>query len=422
MKQASLMNDICIHENSIAHLKFTAQWSDQAGSHTAIQHVEKFNIWRDIDLLPEPLKNDILHHSVGKRESHTFTSGEIVPAWKSSQLITLPLQNFYGYLPAGRLPNRCLTNGSGVMPRAGRFYPKGLIKGVNGVYSENMFPVRLVEVRGDEIVVDFNHPLATQDIKLDVEIIDIFPPSDEHGGRCTDIVQEFLCNGPGMQMPSKDTPTDFNVESVFDRVDENADEVFYQKQRKVHHLDAHARKTISELYASAIKPGSRVLDLMSSWESHIPESIESIKVSGLGMNEAELKANPVLDDYLVHDLNKDPLLAYKNESFDSVICTASVEYLINPLKVFEQIKRVLKPGGLCYMTFSNRWFPTKSIMLWSELHEFERIGLVSEFFRQSGWEGDVNTLSSKGLHRPVDDPHYENTQISDPVYAVWCHK
>ena len=257
---------------------------------------------------------------------------------------------------------------------------------------------------------------------MNVEIIDIFPPSDEHGGRCNDIVEEFLCNGPGMQMPVNDTSTDFNVENEYKRVDEADDVIFYEKERKVHHLDAYARKTISEIYAGAIKPGDHVLDLMSSWESHLPEDLDSVKVSGLGMNAIELQANPLLDDYILHDLNKDCLVPYANETFDVVICTASVEYLIKPLNVFEQIKRVLKPGGKCIMTFSNRWFPSKSIILWSEIHEFERVGLVMEYFKQSGWKGEINTLSSKGLHRPIDDPHYAKTQSSDPVYAVWCTK
>jgi len=412
MKEASLMNDTCIHENSIAHVKFTAQWNNESGSHTAIQHVEKFNVWRDIDLLPEPLKKDILHQPLGKGGDHQFATGDVVSAWQSSQLYTLPLKNFHGLLPNGTL----------IEPKSGRFYPKGWIKGVKDVYKDNMFPIRVVEVTDKEVVVDFNHSLSSYDINLNVEIIDIFPPSDEHGGRCNDIVEEFLCNGPGMQMPVNDTSTDFNVENIFARIDETDDNVFYEKERKVHHLDAYARKTISEIYASAIKPGDRVLDLMSSWESHLAEDLENIKVSGLGMNGIELQANRMLDDYLLHDLNKDPLVPYANETFDVVICTASVEYLINPIKVFEQINRVLKPGGQCIMTFSNRWFPSKSIMLWSEIHEFERVGLVMEYFKQSGWQGAINTLSSKGLHRPIDDPHYAKTQVSDPVYAVWCTK
>jgi len=406
------MSDICIHENSIAHLKFTVSWRDETGSHSAIQHVEKFNVWRDVDLLPDQLKKDILFKSVGKGKSHIFHSGELLPEWKSSQLVTLPIINFSGRL----------SNGVVVEPVAGRYFPRGWIKGVNDVYSDNMFPVRLVEVGNENIVVDFNHPLANFDLKLEVEIVDIFPPSDEHGGRCNDIVQDFLCYGPGMQMTFKDTATDLSVERGFERIDEDADDIFYQKERKVHHLDAHARKTISELYASVIKPGSRVLDLMSSWESHIPQGIEDINVSGLGMNELELLANPALTDYLVHDLNELPVIPCQDESFDVVLCAASVEYLTHPIKVFEEIKQVLKPGGVCMMTFSNRWFPTKSISLWSDLHEFERVGLVMEYFRQSGWDADINTLSSKGLHRPVDDPHYAKTQISDPVYAVWCEK
>jgi len=412
MKEASLMNDICIHENSIAHLKFTAQWSNETGEHTAIQHVEKFNVWRDVDLLPETLKKDILHKPLGKGEYHHFPRGDLVPAWQSTQRYTLPLKNFYGLLPNGVL----------VKPNAGRFYPKGWIKGVNDVYSDNMFPVRVVEVSDNEFVVDFNHSLSAYDIDLNVEIMDIFPPSDEHGGRCNDIVEEFLGNGPGMQMPANDAATDFNVDKIFERVDEADDAIFYLKERKVHHLDAHARKTISDIYANIIKPADRVLDLMSSWESHIPENIENIKVSGLGMNGIELQANPMLDDYQIHDLNKDSLVPYANDMFDVVICTASVEYLTNPLKVFKQINRVLKPGGQCIMTFSNRWFPSKSILPWSEIHEFERIGLVMEYFKQSGWQGAINTLSSKGLHRPIDDPHYTKTQVSDPVYAVWCTK
>jgi len=412
MKEAALMNDICIHENSIAHLKFTAQWQDDIGKHTAIQHIKKFHIWRDMDLLPQPLLNDILHHPVGKGELHIFKADELVPARQKEKLVTLPIKNF----------NDRLKSGESVQPRAGRFYPMGWFRGVNGIYSENMFPARLVEMTENNIVVDFNHPLAGQELVLGVEILEIFPPSDEHGGRCTDVIEEFLGHGPGMQVPFNDTSTDFIVDSVFERVDESSDEVFYKNERKVHHLDAYARATICDIYSGFVKPGYEVLDLMASWESHIPEGITDVKVTGLGMNEIELQSNPVLNEHVIHDLNNQPLLTYTDESFDLVICTASVEYLTNPLTVFEEIKRVLKPGGQCIITFSNRWFPSKSIKLWSEMHEFERLGLVIEYFKQSGWDKGINTFSSKGLHRPVDDPHYAQTQISDPVYAVWCQK
>jgi len=167
MSETSSVNDMRIHENSIAHVKFTAKWNNESRSHTAIRHVEKFNVWRDIDLLPEQLKKDVLHQPVGKGGDHKFTSGNVVSAWQSTNLFTLPLKNFYGVLP--KL----------VEPKAGRFYPKDWIKGVKDVYFGNMFPVRVVEVTDNEITVDFNHSLSSYDINLNVEIMDIFPPSDD---------------------------------------------------------------------------------------------------------------------------------------------------------------------------------------------------------------------------------------------------
>lgn len=404
--------EACISEHSIAHLKFTAQWHDESSSHMAIQHLEKFNVWRDMDLLPENIKKDILYQPVGKGEKHQFNSGDLVPAWQDDLLVTLPRKNFHGRLKSGEV----------ITPHVGRYYPKGWFSGVNGIYSENMFPARLVDIQDDKIIVDYNHPLASKEISLGVDIVDIFPPSDEHGGRCSEAIETLLNNGPGMQMAAKNTRTDFFVDGAFDRIDDNDDSVFYQTERKVQHLDANARNTISELYDDLIAPGSRVLDLMASWDSHLPESLSDINLSGLGMNEAELKENPALNDFLIHDLNKKPATPYENETFDAVICTASVEYLTDPLAVFAEVKRILKPGGICIVTFSNRWFPTKAIKLWPEMHEFERIGLVTEYFRKSGWMRFINTLSSRGMHRPEDDPHYLQTQISDPVYAVWCQK
>jgi len=51
--------------------------------------------------------------------------------------------------------------------------------------------------------------------------------------------------------------------------------------------------------------------------------------------------------------------------------TVSVEYLTRPFDVFAEAARVLKPGGVCAATFSNRGFPPKVIWVWPVLHEFE---------------------------------------------------
>ena len=90
MNEVSRMQNVCIDEHSMAHLKFTATWKDETGWHTVVQHAEKFNVWRDIDLIPAPLIHDVLNKPVGNGELHVFNAGELVPAWQSSQLITLP--------------------------------------------------------------------------------------------------------------------------------------------------------------------------------------------------------------------------------------------------------------------------------------------------------------------------------------------
>lgn len=405
------MESLRVRNNSNTHLKFEATWGNETGQHKAIQHFTRFNVWRDLDLLPQPIIGDILDKPVGEGELHIFDQGELVPSWQESQLITIPGKNFDGRLRSGQQ----------IKPRTGRFYPKGMITGVDGIFSGNMFPARLIDQQEENMTFDFNHPLSREKFQLGVEVIDIFPPNNEHGGRCTEAMAE-LFDGPGMQTPYRGRATDFFFKGAFDRVDENSDDIFYKKERMVYHLDANARQVLGNFYADLISHGSRVLDLMSSWESHLQGSMSDIHLDGLGMNMAELEANKRLSDRVVHDLNLEYILPYESETYDAVICTASIEYLIKPIEVFKEIQRILKPGGRLIITFSNRWFPTKAIMLWSELHEFERLGLVVEYFRQSAWPGPINTFSYRGLIRPEDDPHYTQTGISDPVYAVWSQK
>jgi SAM-dependent methyltransferase len=164
-----------------------------------------------------------------------------------------------------------------------------------------------------------------------------------------------------------------------------------------------------------------VLDLMGSWTSHLPESLELGGLTVLGLNEEELRRNSRATATLVQDLNTNPALPFDEASFDAVICTASVEYLVNPLAVMAEIRRVLMPGGLLAFAFSNRWFPPKAIRLWTEMHEFERLGLVAELFHLAGGFTGITTLSRRGLPRPVDDPHQE-LWLSDPVYMMWGRK
>lgn len=165
-----------------------------------------------------------------------------------------------------------------------------------------------------------------------------------------------------------------------------------------------------------------VLDLMSSWQSHLPDRINLKRLAGLGLNDRELKQNSRLSEHVVQDLNLSPKLPFESNSFDVAVCSVSVEYLVNPLAVFEEAARVLRNDGYFIVTFSNRWFPAKAIKIWKELHEFERMGMVLEYFIRSGGFKDLQTYSFRGLPRPHDDKYFPDLRYSDPVYAVWGQK
>jgi SAM-dependent methyltransferase len=179
---------------------------------------------------------------------------------------------------------------------------------------------------------------------------------------------------------------------------------------------------VSNTYGRFLADEMDVLDLMSSWQSHIPARLHLGRLVGLGLNMDELKKNARLDDCIVKDLNGDSVLPFDSNTFDAVINTASIEYLTDPLAVFREVFRILRPEGYFIITFSNRWFPTKAIRIWQELHEFERMGLVLEYFLRAGGFKDLQTYSIRGLPRPHDDKYFPDLLFSDPVYAVWGRK
>jgi SAM-dependent methyltransferase len=190
----------------------------------------------------------------------------------------------------------------------------------------------------------------------------------------------------------------------------------------VHHIDETAREMVRNTYGRFLADGMHVLDLMSSWQSHIPARLHLSRLVGLGLNRNELEKNSQLSEFLIQDLNADASLPFDSNTFDAVINTASVEYLIDPLSVFREVFRILRPGGCFIVTFSNRWFPTKAIKIWRELHEFERMGLVLEYFLRTGGYKDLQTYSIRGLPRPHEDKYFPELKFSDPVYAVWGRK
>ena len=125
----------------------------------------------------------------------------------------------------------------------------------------------------------------------------------------------------------------------FRRQDMSSDRFFYEEPRMVTHIDDATIEALTVLYREIIPPDARVLDLMSSWTSHLPEERSFARVTGLGMNRAELDANEVLTERTVHDLNADPTLPYEDASFDIALCAVSIQYLVQPVEVFREVGR-----------------------------------------------------------------------------------
>jgi SAM-dependent methyltransferase len=213
------------------------------------------------------------------------------------------------------------------------------------------------------------------------------------------------------------------ADRAFSRVDESEDSVFYSRDRFVSHLDDLALKTIEDLIGELIvEKNPVILDLMAGWDSHIPKRVIPEKVVGLGLNGNELSQNEVLSEALIHDLNKKSSLPFQGQIFDAVINTVSVDYMTNPIEVFRDVGRILKPGGLFLVIFSNRMFPQKAVKVWRESSEEERVLLVEEFFKEAGAFEMPTVFVSKGKPRPEEDKYAHLGIPSDPVYAVYADR
>ena len=173
-------------------------------------------------------------------------------------------------------------------------------------------------------------------------------------------------------------------QELFRRMDESPDALFYEVPRLVTHIDDAAIAAVTQLYREHFPAGGAILDLMSSWVSHLPEEIAYRRVVGLGMNAAELAANARLHARVVQDLNQDPRLPFADGEFDAGGICVSVDYLIHPVEVLRECGRVILPGGPLVITFSNRCFPTKAIAAWQMLDDEGHQRLVEQFFEAAG--------------------------------------
>jgi SAM-dependent methyltransferase len=173
-------------------------------------------------------------------------------------------------------------------------------------------------------------------------------------------------------------------DELFARVDEGDDAHFYQVPRLVAHIDPGTIAALTQYYRDVLPEEGRILDLMSSWISHLPKDARYASVAGLGMNAAELDANRRLDVRVVQDLNRNPRLPFDDAAFDAVLIAVSVQYLVRPVDVFRDIARVLAPGGRLIVAMSHRCFPTKAVRAFHQLGQEDRIRLIGAYVELAG--------------------------------------
>jgi SAM-dependent methyltransferase len=171
---------------------------------------------------------------------------------------------------------------------------------------------------------------------------------------------------------------------LFERLDETPDPLFYAVPRFVQHIDDETIAALTAYYGQNLQLGADVLDLMSSWVSHLPAELPLGHVAGVGLNAEELAANPRLRQWMVQDLNTDHELRFDDAIFDAVLIAVSIQYLVQPVAVLTEVARVLRPGGQLIIATSHRCFPTKAVRAFRTLEPNARLRLIGEYIHRAG--------------------------------------
>lgn len=205
-----------------------------------------------------------------------------------------------------------------------------------------------------------------------------------------------------------------------EKLDGSNDRNFYSVPRFVTHVDEQFIDQLTNLYRERLQPNTRIFDMMSSWVSHLPDDLKFAHLEGHGMNEEELARNPRLDHYFVQNLNENRQFPLSDQEFDAVLNAVSVQYLQYPEEIFAEIYRVLKPGGIAIISFSNRMFYQKAISAWRDGSEAMRVELVKRYFRSVGGFTEPEVIQKQGTVPSI----FQMLGMGggDPFYAVLAYR
>lgn len=195
------------------------------------------------------------------------------------------------------------------------------------------------------------------------------------------------------------------TDDAFRRMDETPDDQFYRMPRFTSHIDQGAIDAVTKLYRKYLPENTDILDLMSSFFSHLPEEISYNRVVGLGMNEREMARNKQLDEWVVHNLNENPVLPFQGNTFDAAAICVSIDYLINPVAVLTDAGRVLKQDAPLIITYSNRHFESKATAAWLHLSDEQRAYMIKSFLEEADCFNDITLMDC-------------SPKFGDPLYAA----
>lgn len=365
------------------------------------------------DFLPVEIGIKLPGLKTGDSVSHTFAPGELIEDWQPDRLMKIDATAFQ--------PPQ--NNSFKIRLALGRFYPGDFFKMIHPVDQSNLLPVRIIGINDDVLSVDFNHPLAGKKLELTLRIECISESGEIPDSSYKDITAISCDSGPGMQDRLPDAETDFWSDHPFQRLNSEDDSKLYAQPSLIPFWDSTTLLEMSKLYNQLVPDQARVLDLMAGVHSPLQESaVKASSVTCAGLNQQELNNNPICTQVMVLDVNTIQALPFEDEAFDVVLIHAAIEYVIQPMLLFAEISRVLKPRGRSIISFSNRSVQEKTIKLWLDAHEFERPAIVLSYLRSTGSFGNFHGFSKRGLLRPETDPLADQLLLSDPVYVVWAEK
>ena len=387
-------------KNRLADIDFKLEWKSPFAGHTDIFHVSKLDI--NNDKLPLGFADKIAALNVGENCTQTFPAKELLDeSHTSHKVIRFDADLFDNEFKNQHSP-----------PILYRFYPSAIAWQGLDTDVADYAPFRLLSIKGDTLIADKNHPLAKYYLTLTATKIKEFDAENNTAQRRRHIGKLITFRGPGMQ-----APFEFGDPVFFDQYPFQLSDG-YQPIAKPK-VDAIAIEEITKLYSELLPRHSKILDVISSENSYLSKDYETGLLAGIGPNEEALNKNQRLDTYQHQDINTDIELPFEDNSFDDAICSLAIDTITDPLKIMSEVARVVTAEGKFIITFSNTTLPTNTISLWGQLHPFERMQLVLEYFRKSDLFKELSTFSKRGASRPLDNKNSHKKSASDPVFAVW---